>query len=1822
MHNIFNVRETLLKGSSQAILAMFNLFPEYQLKSLIHESVNSFIYRGYRESDRQPVILKVLKPDYCTPSELARYQREYNITRHLNLDGIVKAYKLERYQNTLVMVLEDFGGKSLKLWLEEQRFTLSDFLTLSIQIADILGQIHAAGIIHRDLNPANILFNPESEQVKLIDFGIATGMLQENTSAPLFTDLEGTLAYISPEQTGRMNRSVDYRTDFYSLGVTFYELLTGRLPFESNDTMELIHAHIALTPIPPHQRNSEIPKAVSDIVMKLLAKTAEMRYQSAWGIQADLVLCLMQLEANGLIEDLVPGENDVAYQFQVSAKVYGREAEIKTLISTFENIARNSKSDSSSSDVKSSDRSVEIAFISGYAGSGKSTLIAELYRTFSPTSGHLISGRFSSTAGDRPYSALIDALQELVRQLLTETEEELEAWRVKIDRAIGDRSQVLIEAIPELKLIIGEPNYPRKSDFKSIFKDLLQVFLFDDYSLAICLDNLRWIDRETLQLLEECLLDNRTRNVLVIGAYRSKEVSEAHPLSLAIERLRQQNIPIHIIHLNPLDLDAIVQLITDTLQSEKKSVKSLAALILQKTYGNPFFIHEFLKTLYAEKVLVFDEESLSWQWDLARIESMEIAENVVGFTLAQLKNLPDCTQHALGLGACLGNPFDVRQLARLQQQSETDVFKHIFPALQIGIIQPIVTETQSLDSSVPQINYQFIHPQLQKAAKSIFDSTTQKQIHFKIGMLLLEEIPKSQHAQHIFEIVNHWNFSIDLIVERRDKIKLVELNLEAAKQAKEQMKPKLARDYLEFATSIAPEEIWVDCHDLVFELHKEQAEIEYLNGNWQHSQVLVNFSIDRARNALERASFENILIAQYTLSGQYDRAIECGKNSLQSLNINFPTDRGLDFWKNELANLPFKQTALYAENWQTALKMSDLSGKIGMKILRNLESPTAFVEPRLFVATIATMMKLSLTSGLTPESSTAYAAYGVLQNLLMGNPQLGYELAQCGVRLSEQFGSMAYKCQTSMRLGAQLAPWTQSLSTSIAILNEGYQAGLQANEFQFSGYILVHKLLLLFAAGTNLDILLSEIPKFLGFCQNTHNQWAIDAILATQFPILNLCGQTQGKLEFHNGEMWEAEYIENCQQNRSFSALGIYFIHKLQVLYLYEKYAAALQASQAAEPFLETLLSTFAIAEHQFFTALSLAALYPTATPQKRKIYWQQIESIQAQLQTWEQNCPENFQHLVLIIAAEMAILSGDKFDAIDLYDRAILLATKREFMQHAAIANERLAKFWLDRHKDKIAKLYLEGAYHNYQQWGATRKVEALEKNYPALLTLDTIVFPNALISSGEIDPKLTLTVCSLQTHIGALDLATVTRAAQMLSGEIVLSQLLDKLMQTIIAHAGATSGYLILSREEGLTIEAVKMAGSDRVALQQSTPVKESDRLPLSLINYVARTQETIVFQDAEEESIFATDPYIQRQQPQSVLCAPIQGQGKLIGLVYLENNLTRQAFTSDRLDVLLLLCAQAAIALENACLYQNLQQSELRERDKATQLEQSLQNLKDAQIKLIQGEKMAALGQLVAGIAHEINNPVGCIAGNIDPLRSYFEDLIDLIELYRQMYPEPTAEIADTLESVDLEFLQDDLPKIFDSMSVSIERIRQISRSLRTFSRSDESVKVSVDLHEGIESTLMILKHRLKANSDRPEIEIIRNYGNLPTIECFAGQLNQVFMNIVSNAIEALEESNQGKTYLQIQQQPNQIRISTTLDPKHQQAIVRIADNGPGMSAEIQKQVFEHLFTTKPVGKGTGLGLSISRQIVVEKHGGHLHCESALGEGTTFIVEIPVQ
>jgi serine/threonine protein kinase len=701
----------------------------YQILTSIYESANSIIYRGIRQQDNQAVILKMLKEDYPTPSELTRYKQEYEITRNLDTDGVVKAYGLEHYQRTLVIILEDFGASSLKQLMSvgtKAIMPLQDFLNIAIAVVEILDNIHAANIIHKDINPANIVLNPVSRIVKIIDFGISTVLNRENPTLRNPNVLEGTLAYMSPEQTGRMNRSLDYRTDFYSLGVTFYELLTGQLPFETSEPLELVHCHIAKPPVPPHLLSKgvgEIPKAVSDIVMKLMAKTAEERYQSAFGIKADLEECLNQLHQHNVISVFPLARRDISDKFQIPQKLYGREREIDALLSAFERVT--------------SDKS-ELMLIAGYSGIGKSALVQELYKPITQKRGYFISGKFDQYQRNIPYSAVVSAFQELVKQLLTESEEQLQEWREKLLAALGINAQVVIDVIPEIEVIIGkQPAVPElgsteaQNRFNFVFQNFIKVFTNPGHPLALFLDDLQWADGASLKLMQ-LLMTASYPGLFLIGAYRDNEVSLAHPLMLTFNEITKNGANIERICLSNLDLSTIINFIADTLNCSKESANPLAKLVLFKTGGNPFFMNEFLKSLYTERLLEFDFHSHKWQWDLEQIQAQDFTDNVVELMGLKIQKLPENTQQLLKLAACIGNQFDLKMLATSCEKSLRETVNDLHAAVAESLVMSLgnrddlelaLIQQESPNSPLPTTPYQlpgykFIHDRIQQAAYS------------------------------------------------------------------------------------------------------------------------------------------------------------------------------------------------------------------------------------------------------------------------------------------------------------------------------------------------------------------------------------------------------------------------------------------------------------------------------------------------------------------------------------------------------------------------------------------------------------------------------------------------------------------------------------------------------------------------------------------------------------------------------------------------------------------------------------------------------------------------------------------------------------------------------------------------------------------------------------------------------------------------------------------------------------------------------------------------------------------------------------------------
>ena len=1503
------------------------ILPSYQILAQIYHSSNSIVYRALREQDNQGVILKVLKSDYPTPAELIRYKQEYEITRSLNLPGVIKAYDLQKYQDTLVMFLEDFGGESLAIALNSQRVTMREFLHLAIPIAETLSQIHAANVIHKNINPSNIVFNRETGQIKIIDFGISTIFTCENPIIKNPHILEGTLAYMSPEQTGRMNRTLDYRTDFYSLGVTFYQLLTGQLPFEANDALELVHCHIARQPIDPDQLVPEIPQVISNLVMKLLAKTAEERYQSAKGLKADLEKCQRQLETRGKISDFSLARRDISGKFQIPQKLYGRQSEIATLLTAFERIA-------TGKNFYQYPR--EMMLVAGYSGIGKSALVQEIYKPITERCGYFIAGKYDQFQRNIPYAAIVQAFRFLVQQLLSESATQLNQWRENLLAALGSNGQLIIDVIPEVELIVGpQPSIANleptemQNLFNLVFQNFVSVFCQASHPLVIFLDDLQWADSASLNLLELLMSDNQIQYLFLIGAYRDNEVSLIHPLTITIDKLKNQGVAINQIILEPLNLQEVTHLIAETLSQAPSQVQSLAELIMNKTQGNPFFFNEFFKALYQNNLLTFDWQQGRWQWDIAKIEKRCITDNVVELMIDKLKKLPVVTQEVLRLAACVGNHFDLQTLAIINKKSPEATFSELLPAVKRGVILP-TSELEALageviDSPLLIFNYKFLHDRVQQAAYSLIDEQQKKLIHLQIGRLLLANTSPEQKADRIFDLVAHFNQARELIQDSQEKLELVQLNLEAGKKAKGATAYTAAKEYLQIGKNLLGNNGYKKHYDLFFKLHKELAEGEYLNGDFEQAENLIQFTLTKTQDAIEKAELYQILIVLYATNAQYDQAIQAGRKGLSLLGIELPETNLQKALEQEILQVKEKlgnrAIASLIDNPEMTVPLK----KAAIKILGSMDAAAYMSSTYLFALLAVKQVNICLEEGNIREASKFYADYGIVLIHILGDYQNAYEFGELALKLSEKFHNHRQKCKASLILSFWLSCWLKHLKSSDILLKDGYQSGLKSGEIQYFGFTLAYTLFNDFYRGIPLESIGKRIDDFSSFCQKTKNYLAVELIQALQLVLYNLTGLSNDQGSFQDEHISELTYLAG---EHSPHAICIFNILKSQALYLHNLPEAALQSILQAKISLDLIASQYFISEHNFYYSLILAALYPQATKDQQQQYWRQLESNQKQMKIWADNCPDNFLHKYLLVTAEMARISGQWPEAIDFYDRAIDSARAAEFMQQEALGNELAGKFWLERDKHTFAQIYFKKARQGYQLWGAKPKVEILDDCYPQFLTTSAAGLSKPFLSTAS--------EISQNTH-QSIDLATVIKASQAISSEIALDKLLEKLLKTLIENAGAQKGLLLLPSQGELenldirwVIKAEGIAEGEGITIRQSSPVNlleftHNPLLSTAIVNYVTRTQESVILNDAVHEGQFIRDPYIVATQPKSVLCLPLLNQAKLCGILYLENNLTTGAFTPDRLEILKLLSSQAAISLENAQLYVALSESE---------------------------------------------------------------------------------------------------------------------------------------------------------------------------------------------------------------------------------------------------------------------------------------------------------
>lgn len=1524
-----------------------NAIADYQIIAKIYESANSLVYRAVSSSNARPVILKVLKQDYPTPSELTRYKQEYQITRSLEIEGAIATYDLLPYGNTLAMVLEDFGGVSLDILLRSQKFTLAEFLYLAIAIADALSKIHDNNVIHKDLNPANIVFNPKTKQLKIIDFGISTVFTRENPTLKNPDVLEGTLAYMSPEQTGRMNRELDYSTDFYSLGATFYQLLTQRVPFETDDALELVHCHIAKQPPPSHEVDREIPLTVSLIVMKLLAKTAEERYQSALGLKADLEECFRQLQQTGQIAQFPLAQYDICDRFKLSQKLYGRDSEITALLSAFDRVAgRVGEPSEGEENDNSHQSSIEMMLVAGFSGIGKSALVRELYKPITQQRGYFIAGKFDQFQRNIPYSAVISAFKSLVRQLLSESEARLAQWREKLLAAFGVNGQIIIDVIPEIEKIVGvqppvqllEPT-ETQNRFNTVFLKFIGVFCQRSHPLVIFLDDLQWADSASLKLIELIMNDARTEYLLLLGAYRDNEVNPNHPTILTVERLQEQGAVINTILLDPLQPEEIARLIADTLHSEPETVTPLAELVAKKTLGNPFFINEFLKTIDREHLLTFQQQHKCWQWDIERIEALGITANVVDLLLGKLRKLPKPTQQAIRLAACIGNSFDLTTLSIISEKSASATFQDLLPAIQLSTIQPVselaTTPEAPLEAELVIQNYKFRHDRIQQAAYALIEEPQKKAVHLQIGRLLLQRLNAEELSAKIFTLVDHLNQGRDLIKSAAEKILLVKLNLQAGEKAKEAIAYAASREYLIVAEDEFPGNIWQEDYETALDLYRELAEIEYLNGNFVRSQNLLDISLQQAKSDLDRIDFYYLQITHCTLLGKLNQAVESGRIGLNCLGIDLPVENLAAVFEAELAeyraSLGSRKVGLLYDSPEMVMPEKRVAFKILIRIL-----PVAWILNPILMWVVGTkLVNLNIKYGQMEKSPTGYACFGVINAHVLHNYHLAYQYGCLSVKLSDKYKNLSSNVGARQFHASMIMPWLKHIKLSETVNIDSMNAGLQLGDLQPVGYTMTYNLYNLIYQGKNLELLLQQIDRSLLFSQDSLNLWAVNCVLGAKILVQNLVSLTSSEAYFDTEEIKETHFLAKCREDNTLAAICFYYIFKAQVLYLYGQPIELSYLKQAEELF-DFIPATISIAKHNFYYSLTLTAIYPSASTAEQNEYWQQLEANQRQMQEWADNCLENFLHKYLLVAAEMERIAGKSFRAMDLYDRAIESAKEHEFIHNEALANELAAKFWLSQNKTEFAQLYLKKAHQCYQIWGAKRKVEDLEQQYPQWLASAATETTTNTSTTGNRSSE-------------SLDLATVIKASQTISGEIVLENLLAKLMKTVIENGGAQKGYLILDRDGQWVIEAEGTVDYDATNIPRSEaraspygshnllglglPIDFVDDetqipiLPVAIVNYVARTQENVVLNNATEAERFIRDPYIVATQPKSILCTPLLDRGKLSGILYLENNLITDAFTSDRLEVLRILSSQAAISIQNAQLYVALRESEQR-------------------------------------------------------------------------------------------------------------------------------------------------------------------------------------------------------------------------------------------------------------------------------------------------------
>jgi PAS domain S-box-containing protein len=1806
--------------------------------------------RGESHTDGNGAVLAVHPAaEHPSPATLDRLAHEYGLKDELDDAWAARPLQLVRDGGQTILMVKDPGGEPLDRLIGPP-MEIGKFLRLAVALSAALGRLHGRGLIHKDIKPAHVLVNVSTSQVWLTGFGITSRLPRERQSPAPPEFLEGTLAYMAPEQTGRMNRSIDSRSDLYSLGIALYQMLTGTLPFTASDPMEWVHCQIAKNPIPPNALLKNAPAPVSAIIMKLLAKAPEERYQTAAGLEYDLQRCLS--EAQGQIDPFPLGERDIPDRLLIPEKLYGREREIDILLSSFNRIIKSG--------------SPELVLVSGYSGIGKSSVVNELHKVLVPPRGLFASGKFDQYKRDIPYSTLAQAFQSLIRPLLGKSDPELAGWREAFREALGPNGRLITDLVPELKLIVGDqppvpelPLHDAQRRFQLVLRRFLAVFARPEHPLALFLDDLQWLDSATLDLLEDLLTQPDVQHLMLIGAYRDNEVNSAHPLIRKLEAIRKAGVVVHEIILAPLAREDLGRLIGDSLHCEPERVAALAELIHEKAAGNPFFAIQMISVLVEEGLLTFDYGEGRWSCDLNSIRAKDYTENVVGLLVGKLNRLPVETQLALQLLACMGNSAECTLLEMVSQQSNEQMHGQLWDAMKAGLI--FRTEQ----------SYKFLHDRVQEAAYSLIPQERRAAIHLRVGRLLASHIPPAKREEGIFEIVNQLNRGVTLVTSAAERLQIAELNLIAGRRARASTAYKSALVHLAAGEALLSEDHWKQYYGLRFSLALHRAECEFLTGEPLAADERLSRLQLRAIGPTDLAAVACLRIALYT-TDRPDRAVAVGVEQLRTFGIEWLAHPGEEEVRAEYDALRQRVGDRPIETLVDLASTRDPNLLALMEVLRVILSPALHTERKLHDLALLRMANLSLEHGHCDGSPLAFAQLSLAIGPHFGHYRDGFRFGHLGAALVDREDLARFRGKVYCVVGYHVLPWTRPVQAASTMVQRALELAEETGDLLFVAYCQAHLISLGLASGAPLDDLEIEADRYLQSTRRMRFSLVIE-IITTQLALIRTLRGLTAKFGYLVDVHAELRMEHHLSGDPPLAIAACwYWIRKMQARYLAGDYAAAVDASSEARPLLGISPSHWEAAEFYFYSALSHAAFSNHAGPDEKQQHFEALKAHHDQLEVWAQNCPENFENGAALVGAEVARIEGRALDAEHLYEEAIRSARANGFIHNEALAYELAARFYAARGFKQFADLYLRNARYGYLRWGAVGKVRQLDEMYPDLRQKDSFPGPTSTIGAP----------------VEHLDLATVIKVSQAVSSEIVLENLIDTLMRTAMVQAGAERALLILACGQEPRIGAEATTSGDTVTVRLVDEAVTERVLPESVLHYVLRTREIVVLEDAAAQSPFGVDSYVRQRLARSILCLPLLNQAKLIGALYFENNLTPRVFAPARISILKLLASQAAIALENAHLYDDLKEREARIRrlvdsniigifigDSRGRIIEAndafLEMLGYGHDDVISGRMRwtkltptewapadeGALAQLsgtgtcrpyekeyyrkdgsrvpvLVGGAFFERKPDEGVVFVIDmsdrkraeeKLRASEERLLDVqMELARvgrvMTLGQLTASIAHEVKqpiatarnnaSAALNFLDKqppDLGEVREALACIVgdaDRAGDIIDRIRDHIKKAPPQNERFDLNTAINEVVELARSAIAENGVSVQTRLAER---MNPVQADRVQVQQVVLNLVLNAVEAMGPVDAGARELVIgteQSQTNDILVS-------------VRDSGPGIDPESLDRVFEAFYTTK--SSGMGMGLSICRSII-DAHGGRLWAEANEPRGAIFQFTVP--